>query len=334
MTAAPVVPVARDASFRAVQRRLGELLPQLSAGADDLVLERTALPAEQPRLIDATPIEAGGMRAQPVLGQRDVGFVAFLDGTQGSRILGYDGGVPVVHATVAAVIRERRNRRMITWRRPIVRQAIYAPLALLSSTWRDVLRATGDMVVDTTVSTADESSTHPFAVRDAIIHRVQKDRERAEQDLAEQWCREEDGMLYVDGGISGSEAIAVSACTVGVVKSHRTLYASGAGLATVLRLSEGERSSVFRITSPRRTTVASWYLRTRDPRGHDPMWGLVRVEMANPERMEEHAVRERADRISRWILAETAPLALPDARWDKMVYGIRDCEEFLRSITS
>ena len=26
------------------------------------------------------------------------------------------------------------------------------------------------------------------------------------------------------------------------------------------------------------------------------------------------------------------PLSLPDSRWDKMVYGIRDCEEFLRSL--
>ena len=25
-------------------------------------------------------------------------------------------------------------------------------------------------------------------------------------------------------------------------------------------------------------------------------------------------------------------LALPDGRWDKMVYGIRDCEEFLRAV--
>ncbi len=34
-------------------------------------------------------------------------------------------------------------------------------------------------------------------------------------------------MLFIDGGISGSERIAVSSCTVGVVKSHRTLYAEG-----------------------------------------------------------------------------------------------------------
>jgi hypothetical protein len=38
-----------------------------------------------------------------------------------------------------------------------------------------------------------------------------------------------------------------------------------------------------------------------------------------------------ADRISRWLLAETTPLSLPDARWDRLLYPIRDCEEFLRA---
>jgi hypothetical protein len=116
------------------------------------------------------------------------------------------------------------------------------------------------------------------------------------------------------------------------VKSHRTLYAEGAALAVVLGLGHRERSSVFRITSPKRTTVASWYLRMRPTEGHDPMWGLIRVEIALPGANEMHRIAEKADEVSRWILAEATPLALPDARWDKMVYGIRDCEEFLRAV--
>jgi hypothetical protein len=77
--------------------------------------------------------------------------------------------------------------------------------------------------------------------------------------------------------------------------------------------------------------VASWYLRLRDTPGHDPLWGLVRVEIAQPS-AGDGAVGERADEVSRWVFAEAAPPALPDARWDKMVYGVRDCEEFLRAI--
>ena len=49
---------------------------------------------------------------------------------------------------------------------------------------------------------------HPFALRDAAVHRVQEDRERAEHELAEQWCELEHEPLFIDGGISGSERVA------------------------------------------------------------------------------------------------------------------------------
>jgi hypothetical protein len=242
------------------------------------------------------------------------------------------GGIPVVHGTAAAVIRERRNRRLHTWGIPLVQMRVYAPREALSKPEWDALRsAYRDQLVDTTDGEADTGS-HPLALRDAAYHRVQANREALEQRLAERWCATENDRLFIDGGISGSDAVAVSSCTVGVVKSHRTLYAEGGALQTILGLGHRERSSVFRITSTRRTTVASWYLRLRDPAGHDPMWGLVRVEIAHPDPTELHAIGERADEVSRWILAEASPLALPDARWDKMVYGIRDCEEFLRAV--
>jgi hypothetical protein len=173
---------------------------------------------------------------------------------------------------------------------------------------------------------------HPFASRDAAIHRLQRDREHAEHMLAEEWCRREDRPLLIDGGISGVESVARSSCAVGVIKSHRTLYAEGDALVTIFGLRRGERSSVFRVSSDWRTPVASWYLRLRDRAGTDPMWGLVRVEVADPDRVNEHAIGARADEVSRWILAEATPVSLPDGRWDKMVYGVRDCEEFLRAV--
>jgi hypothetical protein len=299
------------------------------------MLERLGSSTEPPRLISAAVIEGSTLRARRVFGAAEVGFAAFLDGTQASRVLAYAEGIPIVHGTVAAVVRVRRNQRLTTWSRPVVVQRIYAPMTKLPGTWREALAGLSAPLIDTSDGTADEpeATDHPFSLRDAAIHRVQKDREAAERELAERWCAVEKGNLLVDGGISGSERVAVSPCTVGVVKSHRTLYAQGESLATILRLRRGERSSVFKITSPKRTTVSSWYLRFRDPAGHDPMWGLVRVEVAQPSRVEESAIGERADQVSRWIFAEVTPLALPDSRWDKMVYGVRDCEEFLRAIT-
>jgi hypothetical protein len=116
---------------------------------------------------------------------------------------------------------------------------------------------------------------------------------------------------------------------VGVVKSHRTIYVGDRALETVLALRRGERSSVLRITTHGRNAVHSWYLRLRDPEGRDVLWGLVRVEVAATA----DDPGARADEVSRWVLAEAAPSSLPDARWDKMVYGIRSCEDLLKTIT-
>ena len=332
-----VQPPERESAvgFRSLQRRLATLLPGGRApSGQDTPLELLAAVGEAPRLIRAAALEGGAIRAHRVFGEPEVGFDAFLDGTQTSRVLDFAGGVAVVFGTVAAVIRVRRNKRLATWGQPLVSRAIYAPRREIAGEYWAALLALGVPLVDTSAAFAPDSmptAQHPFALRDAAVHRVQKDREQLEQRLAERWCSLEQGMLFIDGGISGSERVAVSGCTVGVVKGHRTLYAEGEELQRIFELRRGERSSVLRVTSPKRITVASWYLRLRDAVGRDPLWGLVRVEIAQPS-AGDRPIGDRADEVSRWVLAETAPLALPDSRWDKMVYGVHDCEEFLRAI--
>lgn len=326
-----------ETGFHRVQRRLAGLLGGVGLEAGGLPLEAMHVGAgEPPRLRAAPVIEGHAHRAHRVDGDPAPGFTAFLDGTQTSRVLGYCDGMPVVFGSVAAVIRVRRNRRHVTWPRgPLVERRLYAPLSYLPTGVCDAIAADGVDVVDTTQPDAngERPGAHPFMLLERAVHFVQADRERVERTLAEEWCRADDGPLFVDGGIQGSDAVAASPCVVGVVKSHRTMYVDGDALRAVLALRAGHRSSVFRIAAPRRAPVASWYLRLRDPAGRDPMWGLVRVEAADRAAHESpEELGTRADRLSRWILAETAPIALPDARWDKMVYGIRDCEQFLKSV--
>ena len=320
---------------RTVRRQLAALLPEARpTGEGEGTLELLASSSlDAPRLISATVLEGSGpLKARRVFGGPVPGFRGFLDGTQRSLVAVHVNGIPVVVGTAAAVVRERRNRRMHTWGLPLVETRVYAPRDLMGArAWETLMAVSRGRLVDTT-DREQQAGSHPFPLKDAAFHGVQAHREELERRLAERWCNTERDRLFIDGGISGSEAVAVSACTVGVVKSHRTLYAEGPALAVVLGLGHGERSSVFRVTSPRRTPVASWYLRLRDPDGRDPMWGLLRVEIAHPQPQEMHAIGDRADEVSRWILAEASPLALPDARWDKMVYGIRDCEEFLRAV--
>jgi hypothetical protein len=333
-TIAPSAPATPpiDAGFHAVQRRLAALLPEAETVGGTAALELSSFMAqEKPRLDPPEILEGTRVAAIDIAGEPVAHFAAFLDGTQTSRVTHYIAGVPIVHGTVAAVVRERRDRRMTTWRAPLVNRRLYAPLAMLTPSAAGALAASGAEVIDTTAKREIES-IHPFALQDAALQAVQRDRSALERALAEAWVEAQTEMLFIDGGISESAQVATSASVVGVVKTHQQLYVHGDDLATVLRLRAGQRTSVTRVSPRSRTPVASWYLRLRDPQGRDPLWGLVRVEIAEPKGATPRQMAGRAELVSRWVMAETLPLALPDGRWDKMVYGIRDCEEFLRAI--
>ncbi|MGK2961391.1 MAG: hypothetical protein ACSLFK_04485 [Gemmatimonadaceae bacterium] len=259
------------------------------------------------------------------------GFAAFLDGSQDVRVVNQSDGIPIVWATVSATIRERIDRRLVSWqgRAPLVSRRYYIPFRYvegMSGELRNDLR-----VVDTT-AVADSSgkfpSPHPAALLEAAVKRVQRDREDLERTLAETWCSGEERILFVDGGIAGSDAVSASRLAVGVVKSHRRIYATGDAFRILVRLEPGCRTSIFRVSSRSRSAVASWYVRIRSAAGRDALFGLIRVEASLTE-----DISSRAHEISRWLIAEGSPLALPDGRWDKMAYGIRHTEEFLRAVS-
>jgi hypothetical protein len=325
-------------SFRAIRRQLADALKERTGYevGDGATLEALRITTgEPPRLARATPIEGSSIQRREV-SDPDVGVVAFLDGIQSSRVVHYDGAAPIVHGSVAAVVRVRNDRRLTTWEHA-AESRVYAPRGYLSVGINEKIDGLGETIVDTTPRAADggidADARHPLTLADVAVHAVQGHREALERRLAESWVgRADAGPLYIDGGISGSPALSSSLNAIGVVKSHRILYGDAAAIQTILDLAPGERSTAVSVDSSDRwrSTVASWYLRLHIADGHDPLWGLVRVEVA--PLASNAAVAERANLISRWILAEVAPLSLPDGRWHTMVYGIRDCEQFLRSI--
>lgn len=337
----------RQLTARALREALGERGRAVTASGASL---EVSLPAE----------EAGRTRQSALLGDREMvarrvvapgeipqpAFGAFLDGVQESRVVAYLGTVPLVHGRMGAVIRARVERRLVTWGDgPLVDDALYLPMGVVDGDVVDALRATGCPLVDTTDEATDGTTDdatgrttplealHPQHWLRRAVHGVQRGREALERALAEEWSGAGAGApLYVDGGLPPSEVVLREGRAIGVVKSHHTLYATGAALATVMSLGTGERSSTIVIETRWREPVASWYLRLRAPGGHDPLWGLVRVECPLPMlHAGDGSADETVDRVSRWVLAEASPLALPDARWDTMAYGIRDCEVYLRS---
>jgi len=306
-------------------------------GSTDLDLSSRA---NQPQLISSDIVEGRTLRAIRVPGATHTvvsEFGAFLDGIQRVRVIGRRFGVPLVLGTTGAAVRVRVNRRLVTWghHAPKLEQKLYLPFRYLPPL-AETLRVASPgkygrfQVVDTSLPDASGAypSEHPTVLLERAIRAVDRERDALEDGLAEAWCAVGGAPLFIDGGIARSERVASSENAIGVIKSHFTLYVEGEALKTVIGLAKGERSSVFQVTPKSRTAVMSWYLRLRDPEGHDALWGLVRIEMSKCENS-----TERADEISRWVLAETSPLALPDGRWDKMSYGIRDVEEFLRAIS-
>lgn len=312
-------------------RAIQSLLPDAEIVESDAPTDDSYAGAynEAPHIASADLLEGQRLRAHRIDGDPEVRFAGFLDGIQRAKILCHRRGVPIIDGSVAAAIRVRVDRRYVTWggRAPIILRRLYMPLALLGCEGRAHIE--GFEIVDTSynVRTKELVSRHPAALRAVALERIGRDREDAEQSLAAEWCIDGAEPLFVDGGISGTPRVAASRCAIGVIKSHHTLFADGDALDVVMSLKCGERSSVFAPPSQTRSPVASWYLRLRDPRGHDAMFGLVRIEVAIGDDL-----AARANEVSRWVLAESSPVALPDNRWDRMAYGIRDCEQFLRSI--
>lgn len=313
---------------------LGHLPESVPVEGAPTEADRLARADEPPELKPAEVLEGDTFTSidvgDPSVIRAFSGFAAFLDGAQDIRIVTQAAGIPIVWATVSAAIRARVSRQLVSWngRPPVVSGRYYIPLRYVDRIAPEFRASPG--VIDTGLPDAKGAvpSRHPAAVMEAAVKRVQGDRERIEQQLAEEWCSAGDGVLYVDGSITSSSVVASSEKAVGVIKTHRRLYAEGDAFPVLVALKAGQRSSVFKVGGGGRSPVASWYVRIRPPTGRDALFGLVRVEAALGPGM-----FERASQISRWIIAEGSPLALPDGRWDKMSYGIRHTEEFLRAIS-
>lgn len=206
------------------------------------------------------------------------------------------------------------------------REALFYPSRYVEAAQLQQTGALAGQLIDTTPPGSEPLPLFPPVLYARAAQHVNRWRESLERELAVRWCAADtDGWLLMDGSITISPELAACTRAIGLIKSHRTRFFDGAEARTVLDLEVGERSSVFEPHTRNLAPVRSFYLRLRPHDQRDIFWGLVRVEMA---RSHEPAF---ADVVSGWLLAETTPLSLPDLRWDRLIYPIRDCEQFLRA---
>jgi hypothetical protein len=246
------------------------------------------------------------------------GTLAFLDGVQRSELLAYAGSAPIVAGEVAAAVRERRDRGLVTVLEERTLLVIGRPSALdAAGELPDAFRA---------VALPEDEPPHP--VRDLANAARALDRARGSLELAlgERYRQGADGWLIVDGALTESPIWAADSRMVAVSKSHATLPFDGPDLDRFLRLPPGHRSSVYTPQTRSVTPIREWALRLWPWEGKDLFHGLVRIEVAPA-----NGTPETADILSRRLLAERAPLSTPDHRWDRLLYGIHSVEAYLRA---
>ena len=275
--------------------------------------------AEQASIQAAELMEDGALTAHPLGAAMPWdGPVAFLDGIQRWEVVAYAGSSPVVAATVAAAVRRRVDRKFETVSE-VRRQLLIAR--------PEVLEAAGAALANwPTIALPTDDPPHP--VGDVVQARIRVEQQRAEceREAGRVFRTKDDGWLVVDGSLTEFPDWAADPKMLGVIKSHASLPFGGAELETWLRLPYAHRTSVYQPKSRARAPVYAWAVRLWEWEGKDLLHGLIRVEAAPTP-----ATVSLAGVISRWLLHERAPISTPDARWDRLLYGIHDVERYLKA---
>lgn len=274
-------------------------------------------------------VEDGELQVHPLSPGAPPDAVAFLDGIQQWKVVGYDGVRPIAVAYVAAAVRRRdRDGRLRTahWE---ARELVLAAPESLDEARRQAIAAAGLEILVAEVDAGGAGAGQPGQALETLRREVMRARQSLERDLGQRAAERlgEDEWLVVDGQLAISAALARHPRAIGVIKSHGAQFLEGRHLERALTVPAAHRTSVFRVHGGHgRTEVDSWYLRLWPWEGRDLYYGLLRIEVARgPD------PGTRAPGISGWLLAERATLSAPDARFDRLLYPIRDVETYLRS---
>lgn len=281
----------------------------------------------------------------------------FLDGVQTTEEIGRVGTVPVVMTTVAAAIVHRRERhlhKLDVAGVPRLMRALILPhdahdpgaralYAAAQSRGFPVPRSDAEAVASGAESVLLDSTQHEphvdpanySGLKQRAYQRATSLRAAMEVALLERWSEMETGEDWI--AVDGQLPVPVNNA-VGLIKNARRFFFGGDEARMLLDLEAGKRTTAFvppwrneRVKAGRAEEErASWYVRmwpsSASSEGADATSGLVRLEMDVPYSRQT----EVFDEVSRWLLAERAPLAKPDFRWASMIYPIHYVEKILK----
>ncbi len=267
-------------------------------------------------------------------------FNYFLDGIEKKRILMYYNFIPFTYGYMSAVIMKRTDKKMHSIGLKRAEENIYLPFKFNGDEPEFYLEA--EDFKDYNINPinigikAKGESDYPLMPEEfekKAHSAIQENRRHMESTMANEWALEfknSDDWLYVDGGLTNiSSELMKKANVVGVIKSHNVQYFDYEKLCRIYNIKKGERSCAFRPKRRFKNTpekVFSWYLRLHSDKNYGKMdFGIIRVEI--PDRAD---LLSKVDEISSWILLEANPIAFPESRWDRMIYPIKYCEDYLK----
>jgi hypothetical protein len=269
-------------------------------------------------------------------------FSFFEDGRQRTVHIGYikanygrhQALIPVHYFVVSSVILQRSERQLKVWAEPNMRQGIIVQKSLVPNLQLlEEFESMGLQIIDTESDGGDY-----YQLRNRALQKAKDMRLEVEDGLIRRWrtvCNDPNYYLVVDGTLMNfRDEQNVRQC-VGVSKSFGSRYFDVTENHRIMQMREFERSWTFRFHKPEEDLYRgareriSWYLRLRSRPNADPEFGLIRVEIS---RYYSDNAPEWAERFSKSLLSERLPTSYPDPRWDKHLYPIRECENYLSSI--
>jgi len=272
--------------------------------------------------------------------QKDSSFSGlnfFEDGTQRTLLIGYilyqQFHIPVHFSIISSVILKREDRKLTVWDQPLIKKFLIVPKQFVANQ-----EAFDLLPSDVTISDIKTETPDYYEIKRLAVQESKKERIKCEEDLIEKWLKSagKDDFLVIDGTIMNfRNEKAIEKC-VGVSKSFRTIYCKLGEYQKILQLKEFERSWAFRFKEEDEDLKMgmrdriSWYLRLRNKAGHNPEFGLVRLEVSLKH---EESIEQIANSISKSIISERYPASFPDERWHNLIYPVKRCEDYLRSIS-
>jgi hypothetical protein len=269
----------------------------------------------------------------------------FLDGTQYTYPAFFVKHIPVFSALSAAAIltRDRDGNVSIVPGTLRMQHSWIIPSGCELPEMQSVceaLNSVGARIVDPLAAIADDPDRYARSVADyghierKALQAARKERETLERALLRDWAasNDDDGWIVVDGALREPVPNAV-----GLVKSFTYQYLTGEEAANLFSLKAQHRTGAFVAANrwrqaeeeedrqPDPADRVLWYLRFWDAAGRDARHALVRIEASSDLRDPE-----QIDTLSAWLLAERAPRATADSRWDTLLYPIHLLERMLK----